>query len=257
MMTHFRRAAGLGLGLAALSFIAATASADDALLRSRIEQRLEDSKLDPYVSVNVHAGQATLTGVVPTLEARQRAEKAAGKEAHAVDNQLQVSSGRPEKELIEDIRKAVLTYPNFTVFDDMQFELDGGAVRLQGSVRAPYRKSDIEARVARVPGITAIKNEIVVQPVSFFDDRLRAQLFRAIYASGRFPLYGIQANPPVRILVADGHVTLSGVVNSRVDQVTLGMIARQTLAFGVDNQLRLDHEPQEKAKPAPCNCIQI
>lgn len=49
-------------------------------------------------------------------------------------------------------------------------------------------------------------------------------------------------DPPVRIVVANGRITLLGYVNSPVERQMVGAIARSTLAFGVDNQLRLESE---------------
>jgi osmotically-inducible protein OsmY len=240
-----------GLSVAALVTLGGSAAADDAQSRGRIEQRLEAAKLQSDVAVVVKGDAATLTGVVATLDARARAEKLALKEVRSVDNQVKVwVEPRDPQDLIKDIRKAVLSYPQLSVFDDIRFELAEGGVRLLGSVNQPYRKRDIEQRVARVRGLASIRNDLEVQPVSIFDDRLRAQLYRRIYASGRFANYAVQVNPPVRIVVARGRVTLSGVVNSRVDQMLMGIIARETMAFGVDNQLVVEGERDKEPKPA-------
>lgn len=240
-----------GVSLLALVSLAGQAGADDAQLRGRIEQRLEAAKLGSEVAVAVEGGAATLTGVLPTLHARNRAEKLALKEARSVDNQVKIwVEPRDPEELTEDVRRAILSYAQLSVFDDIKFELSQGGVRLVGSVHQPYRKRDIEQRVARVRGLASIRNDIEVQPVSIFDDRLRAQLYRRIYASGRFANYAVQVNPPVRIVVANGRITLSGVVSSRVDQVLIGLIARETLAFGVDNQLVVEGERDKEPRPA-------
>ena len=52
----------------------------------------------------------------------------------------------------------------------------------------------------------------------------------------------VQPYPPVRIIVSNGRITLAGYVNSEVERQMLGHIARGTLAFGVDNQLKLESE---------------
>lgn len=240
-----------GLSMAALVALGGSAAADEAQSRGRIEQRLEGAKLSSDVAVTVKGDTATLTGVVSTLDAKNRAEKLARKEVRDVDNQVRVwVEPREPKDVERDVRKAILSYVHLTVFDDIRFELTNGGVRLVGSVHQPYRKKDIAARVARVSGIASIQNDLEVQPVSLFDDELRAQLFNRIYRSGRFVNYAIQVNPPVRIVVNRGRITLSGVVDSRVDQVQLGMIARETMAFGVDNQLVVEGE-REKEQPKP------
>jgi osmotically-inducible protein OsmY len=97
--------------------------------------------------------------------------------------------------------------------------------------------------------VREIRNEIRIAPTSIYDDRLRVQLYRRIYGDDMFVRYSNWANPPIRIVVEHGRVTLTGVVNSPVEQVRLGMIARGTLAFGVDNQVEVESErPKEPAQ---------
>ncbi len=94
-----------------------------------------------------------------------------------------------------------------------------------------------------------IRNEIRVAPTSIFDDRLRVQLYRRIYGDDMFVRYANWADPPIRIVVENGRVTLTGVVTRPVEQVRLGMIARGTLAFGVNNRVEVDSErPKEPVR---------
>ena len=123
---------------------------------------------------------------------------------------------------------------------------------LQGSVRSDLHRDEIESAVAHVPGLRDVKNEIKVQSVSFFDDRLRRQIYNAIYSDVLRPFAG-RTDAPVRIVVDNGRVTLTGWVNSNVDRQLLGNIANSTLAFAVDNRIKVDGEPpaqdQPKGKP--------
>ncbi|PYQ47541.1 MAG: hypothetical protein DMF78_23490 [Acidobacteria bacterium] len=96
--------------------------------------------------------------------------------------------------------------------------------------------------MARLEGVRAIQNQIRVQPVSPFDDRLRRQLYARIYGRGLFERFASLSNPPVHIVVENGNITLTGVVNSRVEKVTLESIARGTLAFRVDNRVQVESE---------------
>ncbi len=155
--------------------------------------------------------------------------------------------GRADAAVLEDVENAILRYPFYTVFDAVSVSVDAGTVELRGSVKEPYRKSDIEKRVAGVPGVRAVKNEIAVQAVSIYDDRLRAQLVRAIYGNEMFSRYAHWADPPIRILVDRGNITLAGNVASEVERVVLGHIARGMLAFKVDNQVQLEKESPRKA----------
>ena len=115
--------------------------------------------------------------------------------------------------------------------------------------KTAWPPTSLDDRVAQVNGVRDIKNEIRVAPNSTFDDGLRAQLYRRIYGDDLFVRYASWANPPIRIVVENGKVTLTGVVNDPVEQAKLGMIARGTLAFRVDNLAEVESErPKEPAK---------
>jgi hypothetical protein len=157
---------------------------------------------------------------------------------------------RTDAEIALDVKRAILGYPYTTVFDDYSFKVEQGEVTLLGSVLRPHHSTEVARRVAKVPGVRAVDNRIEIQPASGFDDRVRLALLREIYRGDRFPNYGLGPNPSVRILVSRGRVTLSGVVSSRLDQVQLGMIAREIAPFGVTNLLRVESEIDKEA-PAP------
>ena len=108
-------------------------------------------------------------------------------------------------------------------------------------------------RIASIPGVKGLKSEIRVQGVSGFDDSLRRQLVRRIYGDERFVQYSNWAHPPIRIIVDGGRVTLTGYVNSPVEQQLLGHIARSTLAFAVDNQVKLESDRVAEPKKTPAS----
>jgi len=149
---------------------------------------------------------------------------------------------RHDEEIRAAAASAVLGYVHYGVFDSVDLGVQDGVVSMRGSVRHPWRKKDLEQRVARVDGVREVRSEIRVQPVSFNDDRLRGQLYRRIYGQGLLARFADVPNPPVHILVENGNVTLTGFVNSRVEKVQLEMIARSTLAFGVDNRVQVESD---------------
>jgi osmotically-inducible protein OsmY len=159
---------------------------------------------------------------------------------------------RKDSQIRKDVVDQILRYPWYTVFDSIEAGVDHGVVLLRGSVNQPYRKTDIEKRVARIAGVKDVKSEIQVQGVSSFDDRLRHELYYRIYGDDRFVQYAGWADPPVRIIVDRGRITLTGFVGSAVEQRLVGLIARGTLAFAVDNQVKLESERHvEPARQAP------
>jgi len=169
-----------------------------------------------------------------------------GAEARAADGSGEPAAAtaatRSDTAIRKDVADRVLRYAWYTVFDSIEAGVADGVVILSGSVNQPWRKNDIEKSVATIEGVKGVKSTIKVQPVSQFDDQLRRELVRRIYGDERFVRYASWAHPPVRIVVDRGRVTLTGVLGSAVERQLLGHIARGTLAFAVDNQVKLESE---------------
>jgi len=151
-------------------------------------------------------------------------------------------SPRKDLQVFNDVSAAVLRYANFTIFDDVGADVVSGAVVLTGKVTMPYKRADIEKRVAKVAGVTHVENRITVLPVSQFDEELRYNIARAIYGNSSFWHYAAMANPPVHIVVEHGRVTLSGVVNNNVERMLARSLATSFGAFSVVNALKTDAE---------------
>ena len=152
------------------------------------------------------------------------------------------AADRKDLQVFQDVSRQVLRYPQFTVFDNINAWVDDGVVTLTGKVTMPYKKNDIEKRIAKIDGVTSVKNDITVLPVSMWDDELRARISRAIYGNSTFWQYGAMANPPIHIIVENGRVTLEGVVNSNIDRMVARSIASSFDAFSVTNNLKTDAE---------------
>ena len=144
--------------------------------------------------------------------------------------------------IFRDVSRQVLRYPQFTIFDSVHAQVHEGVVTLSGRVTMPYKSKDIARRVAGVEGVDDVRNEVAVLPVSQFDDDLRFQIARAIYGNSNFWRYGAMVNPPVHIIVENGHVTLDGVVNNNIDRVLARSIASSFTAFSLTNDLKTDAE---------------
>lgn len=147
---------------------------------------------------------------------------------------------RRDVELARKVQAAINTYPSFTIFDDLSGSVAGQVVTLNGKVTMPYKKSDIESRISRIDGVKQVVDNIQVLPVSVYDDELRARIARAIYRNPSFWSYAMMANPPIHIVVEHGRVTLTGVVNSRVDKALAQSLASGFGEFALTNDLRTD-----------------
>jgi hyperosmotically inducible periplasmic protein len=141
----------------------------------------------------------------------------------------------------KQVRHELNMLPYVNVFDYMTFTVDGnGNVTLNGDVTNPVLKSDAVNVVKRIEGVEHVNNQIQVLPVSFFDDGLRARLFRTIYGYPALQKYALGVNKPIRIIVQNGHVTLMGVVDNEMDKNLAGIRANGVPGiFSVDNQLRV------------------
>ena len=153
-----------------------------------------------------------------------------------------------DNDLAARVRHEILMYPRYSIWDDVTFRVAGGTVELSGDVSQPYKKSDIEKIVRNLPGVTNVKDAIVVLPLSPQDDRLRALVARAIYGNANFTRYAIEPLPPIHIIVENGHVRLEGVVANEFDKDLAGVRAGSAgLSFGpVVNNLQVEQPPAKK-----------
>jgi osmotically-inducible protein OsmY len=149
---------------------------------------------------------------------------------------------RRDVKLADDIGRAVTGYVRLTIFDDINATVENGMVVLTGRVTMPYKKDDLEKRIAGIDGIRGVRNDIGVLPVSQFDDELRYRVSRAIYGNPSFWNYAAMANPPIHIIVEGGHVTLAGVVNSNVERMLARSLATGLGELSVTNALKTDAE---------------
>jgi hyperosmotically inducible protein len=155
------------------------------------------------------------------------------------------SAGQDERkdfQIAKDIAKSVQRYTQFTIFDDISANVKDGAVTLTGKVTMPYKRNDIEKRIAKLDGVRSVSDQISVLPVSQFDDELRYRIARSIYNNSNFWNYAIMPNPPIHIVVEHGRVTLTGVVQSNVDRMLARSLATQFGALSVTNALKTDAE---------------
>lgn len=160
---------------------------------------------------------------------------------------LSASAGTPQvnARLVRQVRHELATLPYYGVFDWLEFEArPDGAVVLRGYVTRPSTKSEAEARVKEVAGVTNVVNEIQVLPPSPQDDRLRVALYRQLY-NWDSPLfrYATQAIPSIHIIVDRGRAILKGIVSSKADaQLAYARASSVPGLFEVKNELVVESE---------------
>jgi hyperosmotically inducible protein len=148
-----------------------------------------------------------------------------------------------EQQILHEIRM----YPRYTIWDDVSFRVRNGQVELFGAVNQPFKKNDLGRIVQWVPGVTSVANQVRVLPLSNFDDQLRLRVARAVYGHPALNRYALQAVGPIHIIVENGHVTLTGVVNNEMEKNIAGIRAGTAgLSFGpVVNNLQVEN-PRRK-----------
>jgi osmotically-inducible protein OsmY len=174
--------------------------------------------------------------------------------------------------LAKEVRKQIVTLPQYGVFDNIHFGIQGSTVILRGQASRPTLKSGIENSVKRINGVKTVTNEIEVLPVSGNDDRIRAAVYASIYGYAPLQKYtsnrgggarmpsvaraagGITNDPPIgyhaiHIIVKRGNVALTGVVDSDSDLAMAGIRANQVSGvFSVDNDLQVAGKPADSER---------
>ncbi|HEY4361913.1 MAG TPA: BON domain-containing protein [Bryobacteraceae bacterium] len=150
------------------------------------------------------------------------------------------SSGTVPKPLEARVQHELLTLPYYNVFDDLSFRVDHGTVILFGQVTQPVVKDDAERVVKHLEGVSVVKNEIEVLPLSDFDNQIRWRTYFAIYGYGPLERYSLGVLPPIRIIVKNGNVTLLGSVDNEMDKNVVYIRANGVPGvFSVTNDLKV------------------
>ncbi len=151
------------------------------------------------------------------------------------------SSG--EQRIIREVHHELVMLPYYTVFDNLEYQVQGGTVTLMGQVARPVLKSDAGNAVKHIEGVENVVNNIEVLPTSPMDDQIRRAEFRTIYSYPTLTKYAWGAVPPIHIIVKNGHVTLEGVVDNESDKNVAGIQAKSVPnVFSVTNNLRVEKQ---------------
>ena len=142
--------------------------------------------------------------------------------------------------IAREVMHELLMLPYYSVFDNLAFSVNGDTVTLMGQVVDPVNKSDAEARVKKIEGVSRVVDNIEVLPPSPMDDRIRREEYRAIYSTGDLYRYAMGAVPSIHIIVKSGHVTLVGAVDNDADK-NMALIRAKGVpdVFSVDDQLQV------------------
>lgn len=164
---------------------------------------------------------------------------------HASRQVTSSADTRLEQRLTGEVRHELNMIPQFTVFDNLAYRVDGSTVTLFGQVRDAVVKDSAEARVKHLEGVERVDNKIEILPASFNDDRIRRRVALAVFNDPRLFNYGIQSVPPIHIIVKNGHVNLVGMVRTQADKNDAFIRANGVSGvFSVENNLQVEQANQ-------------
>ena len=142
--------------------------------------------------------------------------------------------------LQNEVRHQLVLLPWYSVFDNLEYRVEGAKVTLTGQVVLPVTKDNAGKVVQSIEGVQSVDNQIQVLPPSPMDDQIRRAEFSAIYSYPSFQHYSNMAVAPIHIVVNGGHVTLEGVVDSQPDKDAANIRANGVAnVFSVTNNLRV------------------
>ena len=159
--------------------------------------------------------------------------------AAAQSDQRQKLGGTPTQDRItREVRHELLLLPYYSVFDNLEYQVNGSTVTLLGQVANPVLKDDAANAVKHIEGVDNVVNNIQILPTSPMDDQIRRAEYRKIYGFPTLSKYAWGAVPPIHIIVDHGHVTLVGVVDNDADKSAAGIQAKSVPdVFSVNNNL--------------------
>jgi hyperosmotically inducible periplasmic protein len=148
------------------------------------------------------------------------------------------SQAAPNETLLREVQHHLRMLNYYTVFDNLEFSVEGDRVILAGEVTRPEVKSEAIAVVKKIQGVSDVQDNIKVLPLSNDDDRIRRAAYRSIYGDPQLSKYGFQSVQSIHIIVDNGHITLEGFVDSQADKNVAGIRSNSVEgAFSSKNNL--------------------
>ena len=232
--------------------LAQGANPDDSRIEGEVHKALDKKKFS-NVTASVRNGVVVLSGTVDNYADKEDADRRVHHVGNVkgVDNEIQISGPPVDDEALRDKLAKALSYDRVgygtTAFNSITIGVHNGVVTLGGTVYGPTDKDSALSLVKNTPGVKDVIDNIEVAPVSPMDDQLRLRLARVIYGDPVLQKYAMDPAKPIRITVVNGNVTLSGVVDSKMDRDVAGIRANSVPGiFKVTNDLQVAGPQQGK-----------
>jgi hyperosmotically inducible protein len=151
-------------------------------------------------------------------------------------------TGTPaEVKIASEVRHQLLMLPYYSLFDDLEYSVQGRTVTLSGALTSGHAQTrkDAENAVKHLEGVDQVVDNIQVLRPSPLDAEARARVYRALLRSGGLSQYFWEAAPSIHIIVDNQRVTLKGYVNSEGDKNLANVAANEVRdVFQVTNELQ-------------------
>jgi osmotically-inducible protein OsmY len=212
-------------------------SHDDQLQKAVLaELNWEPSINAAHIGVTTDNGTVTLTGHVASYGQKHAAEMAAGrvKGVRALAEEIEVRLPFEVKRDDADIATAAvnrLAWDTATPRDAIKVKVEKGWLSLTGEVHWYFQKEAAEREVRHLLGVVGVSNSITIKhhvDTAHLQDDIQHALHRSIFFQP----------DKVHVTAQDGHVKLTGTVNSWVDRRTAGLTAWSAPgAIAVENDI--------------------
>lgn len=205
---------------------------DDAIERAVTTQLMNDNYLQAQlIDVTADTGIVTLSGTVDLLITSQRAAYVAMtvKGVRSLINRLEVLSPNRSDEAIRDDVHTALELDPVADTGEITVEVRDGKAIISGEVDSWQEKKLVEIPVKGIPGVRLVFNRLEVKvPPQRADTEIAAEIDQRLAWD-----VWVTASP-VAVAVADGRVTLSGVVGSLAEKERVVTAAWVTGVQSVD-----------------------
>jgi hyperosmotically inducible protein len=231
-------------------FAAGQSAQTDNNIQAELQNQLKKFK---DVQIQVNNGIVDLEGTAKDFATKEEIDKKAHrvKNVVAVRNNLKVagagemSDAELQQKIVQKLQYDRVGYGN--AFNAISVNVQNGVVTLGGNALGPVAADSAVSLASHFPGVQDVVDDIRVDPVSPFDDQSRIAAYRAIYGFPSLNKYAIDPAQPIRITVANGNLTLNGVVLSQADKDTAGIRANGVPGiFKVTNDLQVENAGNEK-----------
>jgi hyperosmotically inducible periplasmic protein len=237
----------LGLGSQVVFPHASLAAGQSGQTDNNIQAELQNQlKKFKDVQISVKNGIVDLEGTVKDYATKEEIDKKAHrvKNVVAVENRLkiagagEISDAQLQQKIVGKLQYDRVGYGN--AFNAISVNVQNGVVTLGGNALGPVAADSAVSLVSHFPGVQDVINNIQVDPLSPMDNRIRMQVYRAIYGYPSLNKYAIDPAQPIRITVVNGNVTLNGVVLNKADKDVAGIRANSVPGvFKVTNDLQV------------------